>query len=291
MSSIKLNRMKCPTVIVTKSDKHTWVKHKKPLRHIPRNTDVCIACSISDIRPMLKKMPKNARPYWWCRLLETYQMPKDKILREASKVNVLVNSLGLYSWFRKYGIDSDIVYQGYDRKWFDIGPHRMNSVGFLVSSKKRKRFDVIEKIIKTLGDQKRYYGFGLDINRAIKKVVKKKFSGFTQNAGYADLSKLYNQVGIWVSTSTREGLHNVPLEAALCGCAVVYPDTRFAGCADHCIDGKTAWRYSAGDAVSAAETIISADRSRVEAHKDYIKNNIGDRETCMKKLVTILERK
>ena len=91
-----------------------------------------------------------------------------------------------------------------------------------------------------------------------------------------------------MATSTKEGLHNPPIEAALCGCAVVYPDALRSGCSDHCIDGQTAWEYESGDYKSACEAIRQADKSRNETHKALIKSKIGDREQAMKHLMEVL---
>jgi hypothetical protein len=288
-SSKVLNRLGHKAVIVTKSDKCNWIDHKKSLRYIPRDVDVCIACSVSDIRPMLKSKPEGAKAFWWCRLLETYQKSKSIILRRASKVNVLVNSMGLYNWFKNNGIEARVVYQGYDHKWGDLHGHDMKVIGFLVSSKKRKHFDFIEEIVKSLGAEYSYYGFGSDLNGGIKKFVKNNFKKFIRNADYNDLICLYNKVGIWVSTSTNEGLHNCPLEAALCGCAVVYPGAALAGCSDYCNE-ETAWRYVTGDINSVVKVIRSVNQSKIGNHKDFIRSNIGDRKMCMQKLITILKK-
>ena len=285
-----LSKLGHKAVIVTKWDRHTWVSHKRPVSSIPKDTDICIACSVSDIGQMLKRMPKNAKAFWWCRLREDYQMSKSKILRKARKVEVLVNSEGLQAWFNSHGNNSRIVYQGYDHKWKDVGKHSEKNIGFLISGKKRKNFDVVKKIVKLLGPGYNYYGFGTNLNGDIKRFLKNKFKYFVENAGYSDIIKIYNSVSTWVSTSTSEGLHNCPLEAALCGCNVVYPNALLAGCSDHCIDGLTAWEYKALDAGSAVGAILKADGSRVEEHQDLIKSKINDRKINMIRLIEILEK-
>lgn len=217
-------------------------------------------------------------------------MPKATLIKHASKVNVLVNSENLHDWFERRGIKSSIAYQGVDSgKWRDLRMHEEKSIGFLVSGKKRKNFDFAMKVIKKLGKGYRYYGYGVDLNGNIKRFVKDRFYSFVKKAQYSDLIRLYNLVGTWVSTSTKEGLHNCPIEAALCGCAVVYPDAPLAGCDDHCIDGKTAWRYNALDVDSAVNAIQMADKSRNEDHKDIIISKIQNRRECMVKLVNILK--
>lgn len=287
-----LNKLGHKAEIVAKIDKFNWFKHKKPVAKISKNADVCIAVTVSDIGPMLDHAPKNAKKYYWCRLLENHSMPKRKILKKAKKVNVIVNSEDLYTWFMRHGIEPvDVVYQGVDlKKWRDLKLHEPKTLGFLVSSKWRKHFEFAMEVIKRLGKKKyKYYGYGVDLNHKIKVFTNKYFDWFVKNAQYSDLVKMYNLVETWVCTSTKEGLHNPPLQAGLCGCAVVYPDAPLAGCRDHCIDGKTAWQYKALDVDSAVEAIGSADKSLNEAHKELILNKIGTREQCMKKLIEVLK--
>lgn len=295
LSAKTLNKLGHNAKIVTRSDKHTWIKHDKPLKTIPKDADACIACSVSDIKPMLKSMPKKAKAYWWCRLIENHSMSKKKILYWAKKVNVLVNSENLRDWFEAHGIKTTIVYQGVDlKKWKDKKKHSPKTIGFLVSSKPRKHFDFIKMIIRTLGKEYNYVGYGADLNASIKAFVKKHFLYFKKNADQKELNRIYNMAGIWVATSTKEGLHNPPIEAALSGCAVVYPLAPLAGCSDHCYPfGHQYEALNLEDAIKVIKKAISLNInsgiSFVEPHKDFIRDIIGSREKCMKRIVRILK--
>jgi len=290
LSCQALKRLGHKAYVVTHSDKLTWIKHDKPLKRISKDTDICVACSVSDIKPMLKHTPKKAKKFYWARLVENRQMQKEKLLKVASKVHIIVNSENLHDWFLAHGIGTEIVYQGIDLKnWQDKGKHDSKTIGFLISNKKRKHFDFIKKIVRRLGSEYKYVGYGVDLNKEIKAFVGKHFTYFKKNARHSDLMHIYNRAGIWVTTSTKEGLHNCPMEAALCGCAVVYPDAPLAGCSDHCIDGETAWKYNVLNVDSAVETIKAADKSRNVVHKELIRNKIGSRKQCMRKLVEKLK--
>ena len=292
MSAKTLREMGHEVCIVTQSDKYKWDKHPKPLKHIPADTDVCIACSVSDIDPMLKKMPSSAKPFWWCRLIENHQMPKAKIIKRAGMVRTLVNSEGLQSWFKRHDVETTVAYQGVDvEAWQDeIVRSGKKIVGFLVSSKERKHFDMVEKIVKKCGDEYDYVGYGAGVDQSGRTAgfAGRNFIYFKTDPKHTDLVRLYNLCYTWVATSTKEGLHNCPIEAALCGCAVVYPDAPLAGCGDHCIDGETAWEYESLNAESARDAIQKADRSRIEAHKTLIRFKIGDRKQAMTHLLEVL---
>ena len=291
LSCDALNKMGHRAVVVTSSDKYTWHKHEKPVKKIPADTDVCIACSVSDIDTMLAKKPKKAEAMWWCRLLETYQMPENKIVKRARYVKTLVNSEGLQRWFARHGVNTTIAYQGVDaERWIDMGKRGDKPViGVLMSAKPRKHCDIVEKIVNELGDEYDYIGYGAkkDQTRDMHKLISRKFINFKTNVGYTDLLIMYNMAHTWVSTSTQEGLHNPPLEAALCGCAVVYPDSELSGCSDYC-DDETAWQYEALNYKSACEAIRKADKSKNEKQRQLIANKIGNRLTAMGRMVEIL---
>jgi len=278
--------------VVTFSDKFHWFKHKKPLKKIPPKTDICIACSVSDIKPMLKKMPKHAKAFWYCRLLEKHQMDKEKIVKYAGKVKTLVNSECLQRWFADRGVKTTVVYQGIDaEKWHDEKIRGGKKViGFLLSKKPRKYFKEIKAIVKQLGDKYDYVAYGAkqDIDADIESFISKKVLYFKANASHGELLRLYNMAHIWLATSRSEGLHNPPQEAALCGCALVCSDARLNGTSDYAIDGETAWTYPAGDIDMACESIEAATDERVDAARNKIITKIGNRTQAMKHLLEVL---
>ena len=277
--------------VVTRSDKFDWFKHPKPVKNIPLNTDVCIAVSASDIKPMLTRMPKRAKAFWWCRGIESWAMPKKKIIKLAAKIPTLVNSEGLQTWFKNKGVDTTVVYQGIDvNLWKDENIRGGRIIGFLVSNKPSKHFDVVEKIVRLLGSDYEYVGYGGKKSQDSHTLgfTSRNFLYFKTGIKHPELLRIYNMADTWVATSTKEGLHNCPLEAALCGCSVVYPDAILGGCGDHCVDGKTAWEYEANNHESACVAIRKADKSRNEAHKALIKEKIGDRTQAMKRFVEVL---
>ena len=280
-------------VVTQHKDKFHFFRHPKPIRHIPKDADVCIAVSSNDIKPMLARMPKRAKPFYWARLLDApAKISEEKLIKYASRVKTLVNSEGLRDWFAERGVPTSICYQGVDvEDWADdFRGVSKPTVGFLVSTKKRKHFDVVKDIVRGLGSEYDYIGYGAkaDQDRCTMGFTARNFLYFKVNQRRDELCHMYSSVDIWCATSTQEGLHNPPMEAALCGSAVVYPDAPMAGCSDHCIDGETAWRYRAKDAQDACRAIRQADRSRNAAHKKMILEKIGSREMAAERLLECL---
>ena len=294
LSQMTLRKLGHEVSVVARHDGFSWFKHPKPIRRIPKNADICIAVSISDVKPMLTRMPKKAKAFYWCRLLETLHMPKSKIVRHAKNVHTLVNSECLQAWFAKHRVKTTVAYQGVDvEKWRDLGQRSGKpTIGFLVSKKKRKHFDVVKQIVELCGDKYDYVGYGAkkDQNSKTRGFAKNHFKVFKQNPSHDDLVGLYNLCHTWVVTSTKEGLHNPVLEAALCGAAVVYLNARLGGCADHCIDRQTAWEYESRNAESAAKAIALADKSLNEAHKKLIIDKISDRVIAMERFCDHLKK-
>ena len=277
--------------IVTHSDKYTWHKHLSPISHIPHNTDVCIACSVSDIEPMLAKMPKKAKAFWWCRLIENHQIPKAKIIKRAGMVRTLVNSESLQGWFKLYGVDTTVVYQGVDTaKWTDLGKHKPKTIGFLLSKKKRKNFPLVYSIIKHLDDSYEYVGYGAsqDLDTTIKSIVHKRFSKFYANPSHEQLIEIYNTAKYWVATSTKEGLHNPPIEAGLCGCILVCNGAMLGGTADYCIHNETGYVYLNDNVIDVIKNIVLAKEYVVNPCKQLIRTKIQDRFQSMKHLVEVI---
>lgn len=291
LSAATLRKLGHTVNVITQADGFSWFKHPKPLKTIPRDTDVCIAVGVSDIETMLESKPKRAKAFWWCRLLETYQMPKGKILKRAGMVKTLVNSENLQWWFKQHNVDTTVVYQGVDLgAWKDLDRRpEKKTIGFLLSQKKRKQFKIAKRIARRFGDVYDYVGFGAkgDLSGPIKSFIYKRVKTFRANPTHDQLLGIYNQCHVWVSTSAREGLHNPPLEAALSGCELVCNGVLHGGTADYCVHEKTGYRFVENSTTSACEQILRCDGNLVVPCQGLIREKIGSREEAMKKLVEV----
>lgn len=293
-SAATLRSMGHKVDIVACADKYTWEKHPKVRRKLHPETDRIIAASVSDVEGAVRHKPKKAKVFWWCRLLEAYQMPKSKILKRAGMVEVLVNSQWLRSWFKKNGIPSRIVYQGLDvADWTDDGfcANDKPIIGFLLSKKPRKQFYQIKKIVQRLGTSYQYVGFGAkgDLNDEIKMFITERLACFKTNPSHAQLDRLYNMADIWLATSSSEGLHNPPMEAALCGCLLVCNGAPAGGTADYCVGGETGIVYKKNDpedAVLRIRNIVHEEsHSYIDAAKKLVSEKIGTRQIAMERLL------
>lgn len=290
-----LKKMGHDAFVVTKSDRLTWIKHDKTLAQIPADTDVCIAVSASAVKPMLKKKPGKAKACWWVRGLETWQMPEKKIIERARKVKLLSNSEYLQKYFAAYDIDSTIIYQGIDIDKWKIGLNNScldekPTIGFYITNRKSKRFSDALKIMRYFGDDCRYVGYGSkeQVHDELKKVLRQYNVSFILSPIHDEKLKIYNAADIWVCTSELEGLHNVGMEAALCGCLLICNGNLQSGTSDYAIDNQTAMVYAPNDWMHAAMLINSPKYSLIFACQDLIKEKIGTREQNMKKLIEVI---
>jgi glycosyltransferase involved in cell wall biosynthesis len=104
------------------------------------------------------------------------------------------------------------------------------------------------------------------------------------NLGYDELRKLYNSCSIWISPTESEGFHNVPAEAALCGCHIVCGTTERNGMGDYA-DDRTADRFSDFD--EAVRWLVKPNFEKRNQMRAAVEA-IGSREKNMAKFAELL---
>jgi hypothetical protein len=273
--------------IVGVADKFTWFDHKPIIRHIPVDTDVIIATACTTVFSTLKtSVPKKV---WYIRAHENWTM-SDKELRKRYNSGIfnIVNSKGLQQLLASYGADSKIIYQGIDFDWWEDKKLRSKDkirIGGLYTTQARKRWKDFIKLSKILGYEDYEY---VSIGNA--KPKEDFLTKSLYNIDHEKLCELYSSCHIWVSTSESEGLHNVPLEAALCKCLIVCSDHKLNGMVlDYAFD-NTAMVYKFGDLDHAADLIRNPDWSLINNMQKFVVDKIGSREINMLKLIEILEK-
>lgn len=274
--------------IIAAVDKFTWFEHRPPIRYISKDLDAVIAVACTDVYSTLKILaPVKA---WYIRGHENWTM-SDQKLRELYNSDVLniVNSRGLQQLLAAYGADSKVVYQGIDFDlWKDKGLRSNDKIriGAIYDEKSTKRWTDFAKLAQILGHKDYEYV------AAGSKMPKEDFlSWFRLNANVSQLNELYSSCHIWFAPTELEGLHNPPMEAALCGCLIVCSDAPMNGMGfDYAFDGNTAMVYRAGDVDHAAELIKNPNWDCIERMDNCLRHDIGTRENNMRKLVKYLEK-
>ena len=190
--------------VIATVDRFTYFKHKRPIRNIPRDTDVCVAVSILDTVPMMREIPRGCRPYVWIRGWETWRASREinrKTLIKFRKSGgeFIVNSKWLFNKILKdCGVRSHIIYQGYD-EIYEIErpkPHKLRkTIGTLYHKEKHKGYKFWLKVKEQLGDEYDY----IEIGR--------------KSRGDEAQIRCYQRCSIWFSAATLEGLHNCAMEA------------------------------------------------------------------------------
>ena len=273
--------------IIANVDNFTWFEHKPVINYLPDDLDVLIAVACSDVIPTLRlNVPKKA---WYIRGHENWTMTDDQLGQlYTSGIFNIVNSRGLQQLLASYGADSKVVYQGIDFDWWEDRNVRSNNktrIGCLYQEKPTKRWIDFVKLAEILGDEDyEYIGVGL------KERNDEFLTRYWTNASKEDLNEAYNSCHIWFAPTELEGLHNVPIEAALCGCLIVCSDAPMNGMGfDYAFNNNTAMVYRTRDIEHAAKLIKNPNWDVVDRMFNHIKFNIGTREDNMRKMAEYLE--
>ena len=210
-----------------------------------------------------------------------------KGLYNSGIVNI-VNSEGLHQRLSIYGAGSKVVYQGIDFDWWQnrsLRPKKKIRIGALHTTQPRKRWKDFVKLSEILGTEEYEY-----VAMGPSKPKEGFLTDFKHHATVEELNDLYSSCHIWVATSENEGLHNVPMEAALCGCLIVCGNESMNGMIyDYAFKDNTAMVYDRKDMEHAAELIRNPSWDCIDRMYSCLRHTIGTREDNMQKLVEYLE--
>ena len=283
-------------VIVAPVDRYTWESHVRAVKHMPDKTDMVVAVSSCDIKPMMKECEGLPMAYWM-RGWEVWQQPEQKILKRVSKLYrkggaILTNASHLTRKIHKLaGVDAYTCYAGLDLdEACNVGLRRPGRVrvgclypasGKRSTLHKTKRWEDFAALAETLGFKDyEYVAFGnnKDARHWLKRYVCRPTVG--------EKNALYNSCHVWFAPSVSEGFQNPPSEAGLCGCLIVANACASSGTHDYCND-KTAMQYT--NLREAAEQIRHPDYRKVKLMHTTLTKNIGGRRTNMQRLVCIVK--
>lgn len=263
--------------------KYTWSKIKIPIVYGEKHPicDVSIATGFKSIAMTMKSASR--KKYCYIRGWERWVTNEKNLLRAYHQpgLKCIVNSIWLKEYLRKWGTESEIIYPGLDFDKFFITTNKKNQdVAALYSAKHRT---------------KRH-----EDARWLNKRCKLKISMLNEDIKDASEDTLrgwYNNFKVWLSTSELEGLHNPPMEAGLCGCALVCTDHLMSGTKDYAIHNKTALVYPQRDLLTAYKYIKMLLENRkfrrsLNANlRTLLYDKIGSREDNMTRLLRYIREK
>lgn len=255
----------------------TWWKPDVPfVKKIPE-CDAIIATGYHSVKSSLKF--KNAKTHlWYVRGHEVWQAKDEELWKMyASYPNIITNVGWIHKALADRSIESKIIYQGIDYEDFYKCREPDLVIGGLHHKKASKRSQDCLEISKRSG-------FPL-------RMLNRDFSGGEASS----LRNFYGSCAVWISSSENEGLQNVPIEATLCGAALVLTDHHMGGTSDYAIHEKNCLIYPARNLKVAANHVknLMQDQSlrkRLRANAEQaVKEVIGTRSRNMTNLVSHIE--
>ncbi len=261
------------------SNKYTWHKPiglKFVRGSVPPKADLAIATGYGSVDSVVSS--KARRKIYYIRGYETWVTSEVNLLKSYTRLRCIVNSSWLKIHLKTQGIKSDIVYPGLDWDWFhNEGVESQRIMGALYHKKHMtKRHKDAEQVAEMVGCKL------VMLNKDIRapKVMK--------------LKEWYSKIRVWFAPTELEGLHNPPMEASMCGCALVATDHPRSGMVDY-VNCDTAITYPARDIEAAAMAVESLldDSGRCKklncAMRSLLLRKIGTRTSNMKRLLEMLK--
>jgi hypothetical protein len=249
--------------------------------------DTIINVSIWDVKSTLKSPIENK--VWWMRGWETWVKGEDYLINQIKRFvdsggRIIVNSGWLKDKLKSINIKSSLCWAGLDLDfgkdsayWRDGGKglyqkYKSYTIGGLWHPKhKTKNYHIFEQLQKHFQGNDRY-----------------EFKTLGNTLNNNQLLEFYNECDIWLALSELEGFHQVPAEAALCGCGIIYNDVDSGGTRDYCTPETATPFKSFEELVQVIEDYDFYKGDKVEKMLWLLNKKIGNRETNMKKFVEVL---
>lgn len=188
--------------------------------------------------------------------------------------------------FEKKGISAQLCYSGIDFSlWKNTGVSCGESgarrseelvIGTLYSKKKSKNYSEAKAIFNLLNTWTQ--------GRKSIKMLRLGINPY-KNLDNSGLLEMYNRCHIWLAPTKREGFHNIPAEAAMCGCLILASDRKKNGMMDY-VTPETAMIYNDIDA--ACSMIINFDYYKIPAMQKLLREKIGSKQHNMERFVRLI---
>lgn len=287
-----LNKLGVKSHLVSNINNFTWFKHQSPILRFPSTVNAVIATGQGTVKHTSKL--NIDKKFWWIRAHEDWWLSDKDLVKLYNIPNVtnITNSNGLRKKIKKLGSSQPchVIYQGIDfQLWEDLNLRKENKkirIGCLHTNQPRKNWAEFQKLASLL-DHNKYEFVGVGSSPARDSFL----SEFITNATKPQLKNLYSSCDIWFAPTKNEGLHNVPMEASLCGALIVCSDRSDNGMIhDYAFHGRSAFVYSNLDeAISIIQTKQRENNLHIiQESQNIIENNIGSRYDNMKKLINLI---
>jgi hypothetical protein len=242
---------------------------------------------------------KTDNKLYWIRGHETWMRSEaDLTAGYRSGLKLLVNS----EWLKKYiettcMVPCSIQYAGipfpqleYAALTCDDISRNMFSIGCLYQEKPTKHWDHFIHVMDYFGRDIAYFGFGLTKPPTSSQTARLPFS-YTINPSLLAKFSIFKACDVWFAPTELEGLHIVPTEAAMAGCALVCNGAERSGMGDYAVHGMSALTYDTlAEATAHIERLIDDASKREELNRnlvDILKYKIGSVEGNARKLVKL----
>lgn len=275
-------------------NKFTWFSPRTPLITTDMasapETDVLISTGVVTVKNTWKFSRKRVG-IQWARGYESWAMPENKLkARYALDLPLWANSTCLAQRIQRVsGKDVDVQYCGIPLdEFYPTESTDEFTVGALWSDKPAKKakgvFDLMGR--PELSDvQWRLFGETELRDTGTNMRFRRRPDRETKRG-------IYSECDVWVTTSVNEGLHIPPMEAALCGAAVVSRSGLSAGTADYCVDGVSGRTYETLEqAVDAIQMLRDPDirREFSQLAQERIIRDIGSVEENARRMMKRIE--
>jgi hypothetical protein len=289
-----LNKLGVKSHLVSNINNFTWFKHQSPILRFPSTVNAVIATGQGTVKHTAKL--NIDKKFWWIRGHEDWWLSDQGLLKLYNIPNIIniTNSHGLKKRIENLGCNQPchVVHQGMDLDlWEDLNLRKNNKkirIGCLHTKQPLKNWPEFQKLAKSL-DRNKYEFVGVGSSPARDSFL----SEFITNATKPQLKNLYSSCDIWFAPTKNEGLHNVPMEASLCGALIVCSNRNHNGMIhDYAFHNKSAFVYSnLEEAISIIETKKREDNLNIiKESQKIIENNIGSRYHNMKKLIELITK-
>ena len=242
------------------------------VKTLPAQCDAIVATGYRSVASTLSYTGAT-RKYYYVRGFETWQASPESLHQSyRSGMGCIANCRWLTNYITDLGVPCALVYQGVDfDDWRSGSIKRYPIVGGLFSARGLKRHHEVLKAAGLARQKSRLLG---------RDVI----ATSTQ-----ELGRYYNGISVWMSPSENEGLQNCPMEAGLCGCALLLSNHPHNG-TDYGVDGVNCLRYPAGDLRAAAAALdqLKDTRLRETLHKnlvEFLRETVGTKADAAKRFL------